>query len=113
MVTFPAYWATAAFTDQIAALGWTESPQRRTWDPTTRFQQVREYKGPTTTVREFGQLLVSNNLFKPFQLAITPDGPNSIFTITFYSDDYDGLYPRDPILTTWSLGSNRGNQSVL
>ena len=113
MVTFPAYWTTTAFTDSLGLIGWVEGPRARTWDPTSRWQQNRVFTGPTQYVTDFGNILVGDYQFKPFQLSIMPEGPNSTVRVTFYSDDFDGLYPRDPILTTWGLSTNRGNESVL
>lgn len=112
-VTFPAYWANDAIAGTMAALGWVQEPRRRTWDPTSNWQQTLTYTGPSSTLVDFGNILVGDKGLKPFQLAIQPEGPNSRMTVVYYSNDFEGLMPRDPILTTWELDSNIGNESVL
>lgn len=113
MKDFPAYWTTAEFTGQLASFGWLQEPRARTWDPTTRWQQLLTYSGPATTVNQAVSSIVATYQFKPFQMHMQPDGPNIRARIIYFSDDYDGMFPRDPLLTTWGLHVNIGSESVL
>lgn len=113
MKTFAGYWTTAEFTDPLGLLGWTKGPTSRNWNPTSRWEQTVRFSGPTETFNDFGNILCGDWGFKPFQLSEVKEGPVSHVTIVYYSDDSDGAYPRDPILTTWSLGSSVGNESIL
>ena len=113
MKVFAGYWTTAEFTDPLGKIGWVRGQKSRNWDPTSNWQQIVRYSGPTDTFNEFGNILVGDYQFKPFQMNVVPEGPITNVTITYYSDDADGLYPRDPIRTTWSVGSNMGNESIL
>lgn len=113
MVTLPGYWTTDAFTDPLGLLGWVKGPTQKAWEPTTRFQQVLSFSGPTAQFNDFITILCGNFQLKPFQMTVSPEGPNSNVRIVYYSDDADGLYPRDPILETYSLLTNVGTESLL
>jgi len=113
MITFPGYWTTATFVNQIGGYGWVQEPRMRTWDPTTRWQQMLMYSGPADNVETVLAIIVGDYQNKPFQVHLQPEGPLIRMRIVYYSDDYAGLYPRDPLLTTWGLHANLGTESVL
>lgn len=113
MNLFPGYWTTAEFSGQLGALGWIQEPRVRTWDPTTRWQQMLTYSGPATNTELATGVIVGDYQSKPFQLSMQPEGPNVRLRVVYYSDDYAGFYPRDPLLTTWGLHANLGTESVL
>lgn len=113
MTLLPGYWTTAEFTGQLGAIGWIQEPRARQWDCTTRWQQMLAYSGPASSVQSAFGIIVGDAQFKPLQFHMQPDGPNIRMRIVYYSDDYEGLYPRDPLLVTWGLNANIGTESVL
>lgn len=115
MIAFAGRWTTAEFVDQFGALGWTEEPRRRTWDTTRRWNQIWTWSGPSENTKTFLALLASNQYpsSKAFQVACASEGPLTKVSAIWYSDDYDGLIVRDPLITTWTMTKNVGSQSIL
>jgi hypothetical protein len=113
MITFPSYWTTQEFTEGISGLGYVEEPIQKTFDPTMCWQQIRTFSGPMVQFKQFWVLLTGDHGHKPFQASLQPDGPNIRTSVVFYSNDYDGLQVRDPLLTTWGMTCNRGNEPIV